>query len=62
MPSHMQAAVVEDTVRQMWSVRFKEASSETDGRSMTDRALVRAEGKRIRGRAMPVRTPYTERA
>lgn len=38
-------AVVEDTVRQMWSVRFKEASSETDGSSMTDRALDKGRGK-----------------
>ncbi len=45
------------------AVRFPLASaSATIGKSRTEMELVIAEGKRMRGRLMPVSTPYTPRA
>ncbi len=38
------------------------SASETMGRSSTEMELVMAEGNRIRGRLMPVSTPYTPSA
>lgn len=58
-PRNMQEQAIFEMIA--WSLRFSFISwiSATVGRSMEDTALVIAEGNRIQGSAIPVRTPYT---